>query len=625
MVRLRVNAPFPLLAKELAESAVRKRTYAARVAYAVGLFGVFAVFFLTKIVRLQLYPHRLFGYGAHVFEFLVSMQFVGIIVFLPAVMSGVIVSEKERDSLPLLLVTDLRPREILLQKYVGGLLSMLTVLLISLPLFAIAYALGGVTQGHLAAGSYLLLLSCLQIGALSLLCSTFCASVVSAFVGSYLLTSILYLGLPLLYAMGHLIPFLRSFRRIDEDVLFALFPMFIFYDTRSKAFSTVVLRSVPILVSTVVFLCMARWYLLKRAFLRSGNTMLQVWGWVDKFVNWGVVLFRESETLPDDEPVAWREISRKGLGKPRYLVRVFLLIEIPVLFFAGSALVSYPSRSRQVEALSMLVFVVWLLAALTVALQSANAIPAERVRRTLDALLASPLTGAEILRQKLRGVRRSALVFSGPFLTLFLLQAWWERPGPVRNPHYLTTLHTAMQSEPGLYALSYLLLSALTVVVFLPVFTWLSLWIGLRSRTRTRAMLCAVAAVVIINAIPILAAAAAQGAGQPVTQILDWGMLLTLSPAGTVCCLEMRQSNPLSSPEGTIACLLIYAVALIWIRRQCLDNADRYLGRTPTPQARPRRRWFHPLGRSVSAEGTVDLDKLSQSTPSGDELEPRQA
>ena len=41
-MRLRLKEPFPLLAKELLELAVRKRTYVVRVVYALALFAIFA-------------------------------------------------------------------------------------------------------------------------------------------------------------------------------------------------------------------------------------------------------------------------------------------------------------------------------------------------------------------------------------------------------------------------------------------------------------------------------------------------------------------------------------------------------------------------------------------------------
>jgi len=575
----RPKAPFPLLTKELVEAAGRKRTYVVRVAYALGLFAVFTAFFLPKLAQLQQYQHRLFGYGAQVFQVLVAIQFLGIFVFLPAIMSGVIVSEKERNSLPLLLVTDLRPREILLQKYFGGLLGMMTVLLISLPLFAVAYALGGVTANHVVAGSYFLLLTCLQLGAVSLLCSAFCGSVLSAFVGSYILACILYFLLPLLCGVRAMFVPYGAFHRLDRHAVFALFPFYVYEATRGKPFATVLKRSIPILMSTVVLLVAARRYLVRRALERSGNALLRAWAFFDSLVNWGVVLWREPDTLPDDEPVAWRELHKKALGKPRYLLRVFLLLEVPIVFFAASAIIMFRKRYQQAEGISVVVFVVWVLAALAVSLQSANAIPSERVSNTLDALLTSPLTGAEILRQKMKGVRRSIAVFCGPFLTLFLFEVWWERPNPKLAQLPVGALQGALRSSNVLQTHTYLLLSLLSVGVFLSVVAWLSLWIGLKTRTRLKAVLYALTAVVVLNAAPVLLVAMAEAWRVPSTP-LDWNMLQTLSPASAIFFLEIPVNSVHSSPVATVISLLIYTVALIWIRQRCLNNADRYLGRT---------------------------------------------
>ena len=48
----------------------------------------------------------LLGLGLGLFEFLMALQFLGIYLFGPAMMSRVITSEKERNSLGLLLLTD---------------------------------------------------------------------------------------------------------------------------------------------------------------------------------------------------------------------------------------------------------------------------------------------------------------------------------------------------------------------------------------------------------------------------------------------------------------------------------------------------------------------------------------
>src|SRR6185437_13152816 len=93
---------------------------------------------------------QIFGRGFAPFNFLVSAQMAAIFLFLPPMMAAAIAQEKERDTLGLLFLTDLTPWELILQKYVGRLIPMLTLLFLSLPLLAVAYSLGGVSFAMLA-------------------------------------------------------------------------------------------------------------------------------------------------------------------------------------------------------------------------------------------------------------------------------------------------------------------------------------------------------------------------------------------------------------------------------------------------------------------------------------------
>ncbi|MEI9896551.1 MAG: ABC transporter permease subunit [Chthoniobacter sp.] len=141
-------------------------------------------------------PSTLLGLGRNLFEQLIVIQILGVILFQPALMCGRITQEKERDSLVLLFLTELRPWEIVLQKYVGGLVPMFSFLLIGLPLAGVAYAFGGLESHAIVLQVAGLLLLCLQLGALTLMCSAWCRSTVGALISSYVLAVVFYAGPP---------------------------------------------------------------------------------------------------------------------------------------------------------------------------------------------------------------------------------------------------------------------------------------------------------------------------------------------------------------------------------------------------------------------------------------------
>ena len=97
-------------------------------------------------------------------------------------MAGALAQEKERETLGLLFLTDLTPWELILQKYIGRLIPMLTLLFLSLPLLAVTYSLGGVSANMLYSSAMTLFLTCLWVGALALECSAHEASTFQALV-----------------------------------------------------------------------------------------------------------------------------------------------------------------------------------------------------------------------------------------------------------------------------------------------------------------------------------------------------------------------------------------------------------------------------------------------------------
>jgi hypothetical protein len=119
---------FPLLSKELAERAARPRTYWLRVGAALLLFGGFWFNNDNILKRGALEPSSVLGAGRQMFEATILFIFICIYAFVPAMLCGVVTHEKERDSLVLLLLTRMRPWQIALQKYLGGLIPALTLL-----------------------------------------------------------------------------------------------------------------------------------------------------------------------------------------------------------------------------------------------------------------------------------------------------------------------------------------------------------------------------------------------------------------------------------------------------------------------------------------------------------------
>ncbi len=221
VTRLVANFSLPLLAKELIEQAARKRTYVIRVLYAVLLFFASVMFFHDTLQVSSASPLAVLGRGKDMFVVLVALQFAGVYFFMPAMTCSVVTHEKERASLQLLFLTRLGPWTILFEKLLSRLIPMFGFLLLSLPLLAFAYTLGGISPEFLASGIWLLMLAVIQTGTLALACSTFFRTTVGAFIWTYLLGLFMFFG----PALGWLLVYSLTGFQI-ENAARAWFPMF---------------------------------------------------------------------------------------------------------------------------------------------------------------------------------------------------------------------------------------------------------------------------------------------------------------------------------------------------------------------------------------------------------------
>ncbi len=160
----------PLLSKELAEMAQRMRTYGVRVVFACLVFTASALIFLPTYHEAQGARFGLMGQGGKLLDALYAIEWVGICLFVPAIVSGILAAEKERNTLQLLLLTRLGPWTILLEKLLSRFVPVATFLLVSLPLLFVAYLMGGLTQSDLEFAAVGLLVIAFEVACLSIFC-----------------------------------------------------------------------------------------------------------------------------------------------------------------------------------------------------------------------------------------------------------------------------------------------------------------------------------------------------------------------------------------------------------------------------------------------------------------------
>jgi ABC-type transport system involved in multi-copper enzyme maturation permease subunit len=609
----------PLLTKELAEQSARKRTYVIRTVYACLLAGFALLIFWAEVYNEINSPFEVLGQGREMFQVILALQFAGVYLFMPAITCAVITTEKERNTIGLLLLTKLGPWTILLEKYLGRLVPMGTFLLLALPLMGFTYAMGGVTQQEMWVSLWALFITVLQVGALALACSSFFRTTVASFIATYVIGFLLFFGPVFLQEMfppvadlsdvagdmycgaanaaaqtvadawnqmtGHGDAVGQPIETLDfyneEFALLQCAPVMLI-DRWDMPLWQVVPRSLGVLLSIPFWLIVARVFVVRRAFVPSRNWLLGIFKRLDGLfhrmnenrLTKGIVVINDSASLPGDEPIAWRETKKKSLGTTRYLIRIFVATEFPA--FAICLLLSigrgfdYRYRNES-EAISAVLFIAWVLIALLISVKASSLISSERSHETLDVLLSTPMRCSDLVRQKFRGIRRLMLVLAMPLLTVIIFQTLWRQ-----------ATQGFLQVFDEHSTLLYVISSVLSVVVYLPMIAWVSFYIGLRVRSQVKAIFASLAVIVAWCAIPVFALVIFD----EIFQIHFWrntplSYLFLLSPASIIPFTEFSALDEFhSSPWLAMFFNYAYYGAILLIMRwACLDGAPWFLGR----------------------------------------------
>jgi ABC-type transport system involved in multi-copper enzyme maturation permease subunit len=167
----------PMIGKELRQRMREKRGWILPSLYLLVLGGVVAfAYFITVSEAQQAGPGReLQGaqIGIAVFGTVTYAQMALLLLLAPVFSAGALTIEKEQHTLPGLLTSLLTVWQIWWGKFVSSMLFLLLLLISSLPVLSLAFALGGVgpRQVGLAAASSVLVLAC--ISAIGLYCSSY--------------------------------------------------------------------------------------------------------------------------------------------------------------------------------------------------------------------------------------------------------------------------------------------------------------------------------------------------------------------------------------------------------------------------------------------------------------------
>ena len=529
-VRFRSVLELPLLKRELIELAQRKRTYVLRCICLLAFALVFLTFYAelnSRAVNLM----WMLGQGRDMSAVLFITLMVTIYVLAPAMACAAITSEKEKQTLGLLLISRLTPLGIVLEKICSRMLPLLSLVIVAAPLFGISYLFGGISFYDTSLGLMILLFTIFQITAVAVFCSAVLETSIAAFWATYLILAALYFTWPILVE-AHILPspdFLSS--RSGEEFLFFPGYQLAMLVENTQSWPEIAILTVPQLMVTLLFAVAARFGVVWFSY-GTAHSLERQWLRLQAFAIGPVTSrFRgskvgdevacrltEADSLPvecsstglaDLKPIGWREKRRNSLNRPRTLL----------LFSAGFFLLQWwvleeNSSGAAADCCSLFSFVFLIVAVLLVLSQTCRLFGREREQQTLEVLLATPLNSFEILKQKRSGVNRLILLLLIPvlgtcFFNVFyttvrsctLTQAYMSGPNyqyRSSSTAHVGTIHWICAST------LYTMCAVGNAFIYMHLAKWVALALGLKLNSQMKAMIGSLVSILVLCLIPLL-------------------------------------------------------------------------------------------------------------------------
>ncbi|MBG9798947.1 ABC transporter permease [Brevibacillus laterosporus] len=158
----------PLISKELRERFRSKRSIWILFSYSM-VFGAVLLGYLTIMEKTNTF---FLGEGDDLFLAMSALHYALICFIAPALAAGTISGERERQTLNILLTTQLSPRRIILSKLVTSLSFMFLLIMASLPLYSFVFLYGGVSPSQIFSIILFFAINILFFGSLGIFCST---------------------------------------------------------------------------------------------------------------------------------------------------------------------------------------------------------------------------------------------------------------------------------------------------------------------------------------------------------------------------------------------------------------------------------------------------------------------
>jgi len=441
-------------------------------------------------------------------------ELVMLSILSPAFSASAMTIEKEKRCIDLLLASPIRPRTILMGKYMSAVLYLFLLVVSSAPLVAVIMWLPGLGPEEVI-GLYVLLLSvAATFGMIGLSCSVFFHRSQASLAITYMIV------LPLMLVLLSCAIGIDGFFRIESAVwpagvlLVAALVMYRACDARlRRPFDPVFKAADEEDVATQTGLVLVR----------------------DRFPD-NLLAPRDAGPLPDGgNPVYQKEIRCEIFGRGT----LFLRLIIQISMFMSVVFLAFLYMSKEHIFMYYLVLFTMLVAPAF----ACNTITQERERGTLDLLLTTLLYPHQIVTGKLLSCLRLSLFLTG---LVGVTMCFYVFVG----------------NDPPLLRASYLLVYVLILFVSIVFETALGMFFSLSFRQTVQSMIITYTAVLLLFAVPVAAEELVSAFTK--LQRADMYLLLVLSPFEAVNAVSSKSagSTLLKTNDSTIwSCyLLLYSL-----------------------------------------------------------------
>ncbi len=188
----------PILEKDLKTKMRGWRTPVLLSLYLVFLGGVLFLFFLANnmIFGYQYYTGYVFNprVAVNAYNVIAIFQFGLLMLIVPAITATAISGERERQTLDLMLCSDISTWSIIIGKLIVSIAHIMLLVIASLPVMGTVFLFGGITFGEIMLLFLFYIITALMVASLGIFISTFFRKNVTAIIATYICLGVLILG-----------------------------------------------------------------------------------------------------------------------------------------------------------------------------------------------------------------------------------------------------------------------------------------------------------------------------------------------------------------------------------------------------------------------------------------------